>query len=95
MLGQVVLRMLVRAVPPMPVLVDHAMLVRVVLLMLARVAVLMPVLGVLLMLVRVVPPMPAPVEHAMLVPVGHAILVLEADGIAQPFADDSKGQKFN
>ena len=30
----------------------------------------------------------------MLVRVGHAILVPEADGIAQPFADDSKGHMF-
>lgn len=99
MLGQVVLRMLVRAVPPMLVLVDHAMLVRVVLVMLARVAVQMPALGVLSMLgqvalrmpVRAVPPMLVPVDHAMLVRVDHATLVPGADGIAPPFAGDSKG----
>lgn len=103
MLVQAVLRMLVRAVPLTLAPVDHAMLVRAVHLMHARVVLRMPALGVPLMLVQVVlrmlgpvaPPTLGPVVHAMLVRVGHATLVPEADGIAQPFADDSNGRMFS
>ena len=102
MLVQVVRRMLVQAVPLTLAPVGHAMLVREVRLMHARAVVPMPALEVLLMLVQVVlrmlgpvaPPTLGPVVHAMLVRVGHAILVPEADGIALPFADDSKAQRF-
>ncbi len=98
MLVQVVPRMHVQVAQLTRALVAHAMHVPVVLLMHARVVGRMPALGaplmrgpvVLRMHVQAVQLTRAQVEHAMHVRVVHAILVPEADGIAQPFADDPK-----